>query len=231
MITFPPQLLKSKTFFTADLHFGHARIMTFCNRPFESVDQMDKTLISNWNEIVPHGSTVYIIGDFAMYDHAKYIHQLNGKKILIEGNHDKMSLEVKKLFTEVHPFLRRNFFGHDITLCHYAMKSWANSIHGSLHAYGHSHGRIKEYDDILSCDVGVDLWNYYPVPFEIFKAKMATKIKKDRYDYSEANEHVEENKSANKVIWENYVTKSLQTRSNGVCGNTGSDDRSKSLVG
>ena len=76
---FLPNMFRSKTFFTADPHFGHARIMTFCNRPFESVDQMDRILISNWNEIVPHGSTVYVIGDMAMYDHAKYINQLHGK--------------------------------------------------------------------------------------------------------------------------------------------------------
>ena len=147
-------------------------------------------MMEKWNDVVKPGSTVYIIGDFAFKNHAWFLNRLNGKKILIEGNHDKMSVEVKKLFREVHPFLRRRFAGNDVTLCHYAMNTWASSVHGAWHLYGHSHGRLKEGDS-LSFDVGTDMWDYAPIPLELVEYKMklieAAISKKYMKDYSDIN--------------------------------------------
>ena len=44
-------------FFTSDTHFFHEGIIKFCNRPFESVEEMNETLIRNWNETVPKDGT------------------------------------------------------------------------------------------------------------------------------------------------------------------------------
>jgi len=51
--------------FTADLHLGHANIIRHCSRPFANVDEMDRTLIDNWNEVVQPSDTVWMLGDFA----------------------------------------------------------------------------------------------------------------------------------------------------------------------
>lgn len=37
----------SNLFLTSDSHFNHANIIKFCNRPFDSVEEMNETLISN----------------------------------------------------------------------------------------------------------------------------------------------------------------------------------------
>ncbi len=190
MIKYP-----SKTFFTADTHFDHAGILRHCKRPFADVKEMNEVLMQRWNDMVKPGSTVYIIGDFAFKNHAWFLHRLNGKKILIEGNHDKMSVEVKNLFREVHPFLRRRFNGKDVTLCHYSMNTWASSVHGAWHLYGHSHGRLKEGDS-LSFDVGTDMWDYTPVPLELVEYKMkiieAALEKKYMMDFSHVNAKLNE---------------------------------------
>ena len=52
-------------FFTSDTHFFHEGIIRFCNRPFGSVEEMNETLIRNWNEKVPEDGTVFHLGDFA----------------------------------------------------------------------------------------------------------------------------------------------------------------------
>lgn len=78
-------------FFTSDTHFFHEGIIKFCNRPFESVEEMNETLIRNWNETVPEDGTVFHLGDFAFGGWREWMsayNRLNGKIYLILGNHD-----------------------------------------------------------------------------------------------------------------------------------------------
>jgi calcineurin-like phosphoesterase family protein len=41
-----------KVFFIADTHFGSEKILHYENRPFESVEKMNETLVINWNNTV-----------------------------------------------------------------------------------------------------------------------------------------------------------------------------------
>lgn len=81
--------------FTADHHFGHARIIELAARPFASVEAMDELMIEKWNARVAPGDLVYHVGDFAFVDHIPYLSRLKGQKRLIVGNHDH-SNRVKK---------------------------------------------------------------------------------------------------------------------------------------
>ena len=49
MVTKYPE---SGVFFTSDTHFGHSKIIDYCKRPFSSIEEHDKTLIQNWNNVV-----------------------------------------------------------------------------------------------------------------------------------------------------------------------------------
>ena len=161
------------TFFTADTHFDHDNIRRHCNRPFATIDEMNDTLIRNWNNIVSKKDQVYILGDFAFRNHNRFIMALNGKKTLVLGNHDKQSGECLRNFTEVTQIKVVQFDNINIVMCHYAMRVWPHSHYGSWLLYGHSHGRLPETR--LECDVGVDVWDYTPVPFEVLKLKMKAK--------------------------------------------------------
>ena len=190
----------SEIFFTADTHFFHDNIRKHTNRPWSTCEEMDAALIKNWNNVVGKKDLVYICGDFAWKHHCHYIMALNGSKILILGNHDKMSQDVLRNFTEVHPILRRIIYGKDITMCHYCMTTWASSCHGSWCLYGHSHGRIKEFDDSYKMDVGVDVWNYTPIPWSVVEYKMSLKNKKEFNDCGEIEKNVEELRNNNIIL-------------------------------
>ena len=55
----------SKVFFTSDTHFYHGNIIRFCNRPFEDVEMMNETIISNWNRVVGPNDIVFAASPFA----------------------------------------------------------------------------------------------------------------------------------------------------------------------
>ena len=81
-----------KYFVISDTHFGHENIIQYCNRPFKTVEEMDNVLIKNWNETVSNKDVVVHLGDFALCSKKmarEICSQLNGKKILIKGNHDQ----------------------------------------------------------------------------------------------------------------------------------------------
>lgn len=79
-------------FFTSDMHFGHVNIIQFCNRPVRDIDEMNELIIDNWNSVVGHDDTVFVLGDVAMgklRETLPLVGLLNGTKHLIAGNHDR----------------------------------------------------------------------------------------------------------------------------------------------
>jgi calcineurin-like phosphoesterase family protein len=79
-------------YFTSDTHFYHTNTLRYCGRPFFTRQQCDEAMIARWNSIVKPEDTVYHLGDVAMHikPMARILPRLNGRKILIVGNHDLM---------------------------------------------------------------------------------------------------------------------------------------------
>lgn len=84
------------TFFTSDHHFGHQRIIELCTRPFSNVQEMDEVMVERWNEVVSPDDTVYHLGDLALGGGEVFERsmccaaRLNGRKLLVPGNHDRV---------------------------------------------------------------------------------------------------------------------------------------------
>lgn len=167
-------------YFTSDLHLGHSGIIKLCSRPFSCVEEMDETLISNWNKKVKKNDTVYVVGDFiwGSADVEKYLTRLSGKKILIVGNHDKWAKkeEYGKFFEYVTKYEEVSLNGHQITLCHYPMVEWKNSRKEGTSKlgyliFGHIHNNVKPHYELLfkydnALNAGVDVNNFMPVTFD-----------------------------------------------------------------
>jgi calcineurin-like phosphoesterase family protein len=153
-----------RSHFTADNHFGHEAIIALSSRPFASVEEMDETMIANWNAVVQRGDNVWHVGDFAHRIDLKrkraIFSRLNGSKHLVPGNHDDndtMSLgwasigQIRQIVVD----------SQRLVLCHYALRTWPGARRGAIHLYGHSHGTLP--GNSQSLDVGVDCWDYRPI--------------------------------------------------------------------
>lgn len=141
----------SRTFYIADLHFGHANCIRFDGRPFETIEEHDKTLISNWNSVVRPKDHIYVLGDFAYRNKrpvADYIGELKGHIHLIRGNHDKRTPEYEACFESVHDILVVRDVCDEIpcqvVLCHYWIPFVPYQRRGAFVLHGHTH-ISKEY--------------------------------------------------------------------------------------
>tara|TARA_Y100000034_G_scaffold136870_1_gene216553 strand:+ start:4944 stop:5459 length:516 start_codon:yes stop_codon:yes gene_type:complete len=162
------------TFFTSDTYFGHANIIKYCNRPFSSVDEMNEVMIYNWNRAVDGIDTVYHLGDFGFSKTPDlFFNRLHGHKHLIIGNHDYQYGDALKLPWESQQDVLQLIVNNTkVFLNHYGMRVWDGSFHGSIHLYGHSHGRLP--GNTQSCDVGVDSWNFVPVTLRQIQRRLVT---------------------------------------------------------
>lgn len=166
-------------YFTSDLHLGHNNIISLSHRPFSSIEEMNKTLINNWNSWVNKNDTIYILGDIAFKMKVEEVNQLikklNGKKILIRGNHDKKYDE--SLFEEICDFKVIKYNGFVFSLMHYPLLEWPHFFHQGIHLHGHQHNH-KDYnlkmreEGIRRYDVGVDANEYRPISIEEILAFM-----------------------------------------------------------
>lgn len=168
------------TYYIADPHFGHANIIRFENRPFESVEEMDAWLVEAWNARVGDDDDVYIVGDFAYRSATSVksiVEKLHSRKHLVIGNHDAKWMRTFKPedhFVEMgHALYNVDEKNRRVWMCHYPCMTWPGAHYeASYHVYGHIHGSKPEsfwpllstYDRALNA--GVEVNGYMPVTLE-----------------------------------------------------------------
>ncbi|CZE47257.1 metallophosphoesterase [Campylobacter geochelonis] len=155
-------------FFTSDFHFSHKNIVRFSpkfrkklfwSKDFDFtksldeklINEMDFALISQWNGVVGQNDLVYYLGDFSFKKDKtrKILQSLNGRKIFVQGNHDKQFLsgEFDDLLEKRVDYLEEKFsFTHNgvienliIIMSHYPIYEWNGMSRGAVHLHGHIH--------------------------------------------------------------------------------------------
>lgn len=178
--------------FASDYHFCHANVIKYDNRPFSDVDEMDNTLIENWNSLISENDTVIYMGDLCFDRSSKtaknIVDQLKGKIHFVLGNHDKEK-DIKKLnrFESVSDYINLSVLDEEnprkyqgIMIMHFPILSWDKSHHGEWHLHGHSHQSLTEhypeYYKRKVLDMGCNGWDYKPVSYSQIKEIMNTKV-------------------------------------------------------
>lgn len=161
-------------FFTADHHYFHKNVIRHCNRPFKNVEEMNQIMLENWNRVVSEKDTVYHLGDIFWSkreeDVIPILGQLNGRIVLIKGNHDKGGItKFEDFYSEICIYRTTKVnigepVKKKIVMCHYPFESWDNKAHDSWHLHGHCHGGLRSIRNRI--DVGVDIFNYTPISLD-----------------------------------------------------------------
>lgn len=152
----------SNIWFTSDTHYHHSNIVRGTTqwddksrcRPFDTLEEHDKTLVDNINKVVKADDTLYHLGDWSFGGEEQiynFRNKLNCRTIhLIRGNHDQhikvsdywKGIGKAQLFTTVNDKLQVKYAGKLFILNHFAERVWDKSHHGSIMLYGHSHGTL-----------------------------------------------------------------------------------------
>ncbi len=156
----------SRIWITSDLHIGHNRDFVYQDRGFDSIEEHDNTLVTNWNDLVETDDMVYILGDVMLKHNLQdanftyglsILEKLNGKLIIIRGNHDSLGkIERYKTCVNVvsageaalyldYPATR----GYHFYLTHYptlvSHKKLKTIKSALINIYGHTHQKERFY--------------------------------------------------------------------------------------
>jgi len=116
------------TWFTSDPHFGHDNVIDFCNRPFKDMEEMMEKIRIKWNAKVKPEDQVIFVGDVFFYlnkpEAKAYLDSLNGKKILVRGNHDRKPREMNGMgFDFVCEEMTYLIANERVTISHYPFRA------------------------------------------------------------------------------------------------------------
>ena len=193
-------------FFTSDVHFGHDAILTYepeRKKLGDTIQEHDDALIKRINSRVKSEDYLVIAGDVGLSSGTylkECLDKINTKNlILVRGNHDKHNdgYYRKIGFSWVCYETKLKIAGEYVRICHHpyrkpwwrCMFPWQYKekdrnkrpintgnflIHGHIHSGGHRDGAWKVYKRMIN--VGVDVWEYYPIPLSTI-ADLITKAK------------------------------------------------------
>ena len=177
-------------YFISDTHFNHFNFLTFkdeggerIRKEFESVQEMDETIIERWNDRVKEGDTIYHLGDVFLGKRENLdpiMSRLTGRKRLILGNHDDAKV-MSQYFSKI---MSWRYFSTDVTgcnltfmACHYPLHP--DTVRGGYKGEGlgfnfclHGHMHQRLINDPTYINVCVENTGYAPVSMDEIVAMM-----------------------------------------------------------
>lgn len=146
----------------SDTHFNHTNIIKYSGRPYDDVVAMNEALILNWNSVVDPEDIVFHLGDVGLFRHPsqakEIVQQLNGKKILIYGNHDRRKwdwINIGFMAAQRGPLkFNQYMFSHKPLIP-------SQNPHKLINIHGHIHEKDSMFP--WQINISVERTNYTPV--------------------------------------------------------------------
>jgi len=168
----------SRIWICSDLHFGHDKDFIYGPRGFDSIEEHDRTIIKNWNELISWDDEVWLLGDCMLNDNGggcRKLNQLAGNIRIIAGNHDTATRV--QMYANIRPTILTmglayilKYQGYSFYLSHYPTLT----VNGDtdkplkrqvLNICGHSHtqDRFKDMDKGIIYHAELDAHDNKPV--------------------------------------------------------------------
>lgn len=136
------------------MHFGHRNVWGFRDDRNEVIrkwakdmEEGEEKIKQAWNETVGKDDLIYVLGDFAIARRAIcYAGELNGRKILVRGNHDSGKIaDYLPYFIDI----RGDFKCGSLILSHYPVHPGSIPKWCTKNVHGHTHAREVLTEDGL----------------------------------------------------------------------------------
>lgn len=183
------KFLSGKIYLTSDLHLGHDREFIWKARGFNSIQQMNETIVETWNRTIDDDDDIYVLGDVMLGspDNIHYIERLCGRIHIVLGNHDtskreEMYRNLPNVIEVAEVGIKLKYKKHHFVMTHYPMMTGNLEKESlkqmSLNLYGHTHQASNFYNDMpFMYHVGVDSHDCYPVLLDDVIEEMYAKVK------------------------------------------------------
>ena len=169
---------------TSDLHLNHPGILKTC-RKFSDINEHNEYIIKQYNSVVDKDDLVYILGDVGftpMKDLSPLIQKLNGRKVLVLGNHDKGTEgEYRKMgFIDVKS--SPIYYSSNIILSHEPVKEAFNNPY-VYNIHGHLHQSIVDLPNFINSNI--ELHDYKPMSLKDLQEQINQKTKSRNEKFGE----------------------------------------------
>lgn len=198
--------MENNIFFISDTHFGHENVIAYCNRPFNSISEMNDTLIAKWNQVVSKNDTVYFLGDFALdtdkeLAYQNYLNLLNGHIIFLKGNHDRSYITLDKYFDTIHERQYFTYGGYNFVLSHYPLPN-ETIPSGYFNIHGHIHNSKLDlgFDPNYHINVSADSINFTPICVQIIVDKIEAGLYSPKLSQSEGGNYMRKLATIQKIL-------------------------------
>jgi calcineurin-like phosphoesterase family protein len=192
-------------FVISDHHLGHTNSWEKFKlsdgsplRPFTSTEEMNETMIERHNAKVKDQDTVYFLGDVVINKkYLELVKRMNGRKILIRGNHDIFKDEDYREvgFQQIHGvrvFVDKFILSHIPLHPDCVSERFRVNVHGHLHAnevmrtrtnmvHGYMTGLVTEPDPQYLC-VCVEQTDFTPLHFDEVEERIQQRWKDTGYE-------------------------------------------------
>jgi calcineurin-like phosphoesterase family protein len=184
-----------KTFLIGCLHLGHEGIYKFKGpdgsplRPYaDNAEDGDRYIINRYNDMVSKEDRVYFMGDVSISRKSLLkISEMNGRKVLIKGNHDIFKLkDYLPYFDDIRAEHKLGKFKLSHTPLHPgSLPPWCE---GNIHAHIHAHrvmikgedGEAKE--DPRYFNTCLEATSFLPISFNAIQSAFADRRKRGLFD-------------------------------------------------
>ena len=167
-----------KVWITSDTHYSHRNMVRGITRwrtledeipiddtrDFQTLEEMDDTIVNNINRVVMEDDVLIHLGDWSFFNINKigeFRNRINCKEIhLTLGNHDhhleSNKEDCRRFFNTINDCLSIEYMNETIEAMHYPIESWRNKSKGTIHLHGHQHLLPGKNINKRKMDIGID---------------------------------------------------------------------------